>query len=721
MPPAKDQYTDDAPITDHNADRFGRWPFAERVAHVIATRADPASLVIGIYGPWGDGKTSVVNMMVEALTGENNVVVVPFNPWNFENEGQLIRAFFDTLADALKASLTTKGEEFGKFLGKYGGVLSLASIPFGVDVGGAAASIGDKLSNVELEELKTRLSAILVENGKRVVVFIDDVDRLDRGEVHALLKLIKLSASFHNTAYVLAFDDEMVAAALGERYDSGDVASGRSFIEKIIQVPLHLPDAESADLRTLCFEGVQDVLNANSIDLSEDDVEAFVRHFTDGILPALRTPRQVKRYVNAIRFAVPLLKGEVHVGDLLLLEGIRTVYPDLYLSIRSNQDTYTGRQVAHSFGDPTKAKEASKQVVEAGLKDIGVVSRDAALELLTALFPRLESVFGGTTYGGDWDATWSKGRRLTSDDYFRRYFQYAVPARDVADTQITALVVAANAGDRESVKTLLHDVTKRAAWQRALDKLFARRGDLNPTGAQTLALVLAGLGEEIPEERGMFASMMAAVNRAATLMADLVKSLPETDTRLAVARNVVITATPLSFAAEYLRDLSYQSKKKTDTTALTETEMAEVGAILASRIAKDLITTPNYAKHGRRLGGLLGIWKKYGPKGDMDTFLAVRFADHPEEAAQFLDAFIGRAYGLESGLSHKSSFDRNDFDNVAWLIDPTWVLAALKKQFGSLIDDATFDKCWELNGDQQTACRSAATSRATACPPCQDR
>jgi hypothetical protein len=231
---------------------------------------------------------------------------------------------------------------------------------------------------------------------------------------------------------------------------------------------------------------------------------------------------------------------------------------------------------------------------------------------------------------------------------------------------------------------------------------------LNPTGAQTLALVLAELGEEIPEERGMFASMMAAVNRAAALMADLVKSLPETDTRLAVARDVVRTATPLSFAAEYLRDLSYQSKKKTDTTALTETETAEVGAILASRIAKSLTTTPNYAKHGRRLGGLLGIWKKYGPKGDMDTFLAVRFADHPEEAAQFLDAFIGRAYGLESGLSHKSSFDRDDFDNVAWLIDPTWVLAALKKQFGSLIDDATFDKCWELNGDQQTACRFAA-------------
>src|SRR5262249_16045435 len=156
-------------------------------------------------------------------------------------------------------------------------------------------------------------------------------------------KLIKLSASFHNTAYVLAFDDEMVAASLGERYGAGDVAAGRNFIEKIIQVPLHLPDAEPAAFRQLPFEGPSEAISTNSVALSEDQAEAFVRHFGEGILPAIRTPRQVKRYVNAIRFAVPLLKGEVHVVDQLLLEALRSVYPDLYLSMRANQDTFTGR------------------------------------------------------------------------------------------------------------------------------------------------------------------------------------------------------------------------------------------------------------------------------------------------------------------------------------------------------------------------------------------
>ena len=92
----------------------------------------------------------------------------------------------------------------------------------------------------------------------------------------------------------------------------------------------------------------------------------------------------------------------------------------------------------------------------------------------------------------------------------------------------------------------------------------------------------------------------------------------------------------------------------------------------------------------------------------MAGFLTDRFSQEPADAARLLDALIGRAWGLESGLSHKSEFDRSDFDAMANLIDPAIVLAALKKTFGALLDNVSFDKCWELNGDQQTACRFVA-------------
>ena len=75
-----ERYADDAPISAPHDDRFGRWPFSQRIAQILATRAEPSSLAIGLYGPWGDGKTSVLNMMAGAPARRPDVVCARFNP-----------------------------------------------------------------------------------------------------------------------------------------------------------------------------------------------------------------------------------------------------------------------------------------------------------------------------------------------------------------------------------------------------------------------------------------------------------------------------------------------------------------------------------------------------------------------------------------------------------------------------------------------------------------
>jgi hypothetical protein len=701
---ATEQYTDDAPIASSDEDRFSRWPFAERIAQIIAKRTDPASIVLGIYGPWGDGKTSVLNMMDQALEGNEAVVSIKFNPWHFEDEEHLIRAFFDTLADALKATLKTKGEAIGEFLGKYCGILSLASS----NVGAAAKSVGQQLSTVHFDELKRRVSELLVESGKRVVVLIDDIDRLDRSEIHAMLKLVKLSASFSNTAYVLAFDDEVVAASLGDRYGAGGADAGQQFLEKIIQVPLHLPDAEGVDLRSMCFEGVDEVISENAIDLGEDDAEAFVRHFTEGIMPALHTPRQVKRYINAIRFAVPLLKGEVYMVDQLLIEALRTAYPNLYLSVRDNGDLYTGELLPNSLGDGTKQKEAAKTTVEEGLSGLSGVQREGALHVLKALFPRLNGIFGNTNYGREWNKTWDADRRITSDDYFRRYFQYSVPTRDIADAKITELIEAAEKSDVGAIDAFFDEIGKRKAWTRCIDKLFARISEFEAVGAKALALGLARQAKTIPKEKGMFSSFMSSSSRAAGLASKLIENIADVPTRVKIAIDAVNEATALSFATDCLRWLSVKGKKNDEKPALDEQQQNKLGAVVAARIARAFTENPDYATYGRDVSTLLWIWKRYGTNGDMAAFIGGRIKQNPDEAIRFLDALIGRAYGLESGLSHKHDFDRSEFDAVAVLIGPEIVLEALTKRFGDILKHVTFDKCYELTGDKQTACRFVA-------------
>src|SRR5882762_4156351 len=87
-------YLGDQPIVKPVQDRFDRWPFAQRIAETIARREDHSSLVVGIYGPWGDGKTSVLHLIEHALREYSQIVPVKFNPWLFRSQEVLLQSFF---------------------------------------------------------------------------------------------------------------------------------------------------------------------------------------------------------------------------------------------------------------------------------------------------------------------------------------------------------------------------------------------------------------------------------------------------------------------------------------------------------------------------------------------------------------------------------------------------------------------------------------------------
>lgn len=120
-------YSSDQPIRTATDDRFARAVFATRVADTIIARKDSSSLVLGLYGAWGDGKTSVLYMIEERLRLNDALIPLRFNPWHFASEDQLIRGFFDTLATAIGENLKTRGEQIGEALDKYGTLLTVAS------------------------------------------------------------------------------------------------------------------------------------------------------------------------------------------------------------------------------------------------------------------------------------------------------------------------------------------------------------------------------------------------------------------------------------------------------------------------------------------------------------------------------------------------------------------------------------------------------------------
>lgn len=685
VPAGGKSYQPDRPIKAHSDDRFGRWSFSERIAETIGKSKDPSGLVIGIYGEWGDGKSSVLNMMDEALKKFSNVILVRFNPWYFRSEAKLIEGFFSVLAGELKKSLPTKKEQIGKALKVIGSIASLASGSVGgvinIDPGQGISKLGEKLTETDLEKLRARIEDIIHSSKKRVVVLIDDIDRLDKEEIQAIFKLVKLSANFEYVTYVLAFDDEMVATALSEKY--GGVKSGKKFIEKIIQVPLNLPAADPISLRKFTFEGVEVALALSNIELTEEEIQTFVNEYVHGIEPRVRTPRQAKRYANALSFALPILKSEVNSVDQMLIEGLRIFYPALYSMMRENPDIFIGRALLTR----DELKKRRLELLKNGLENAGLTAKekDGVKRLMTHLFPGFEE---HGSYGSSWDVTWNKEKRACSEHYFQRFFNYSVPPGDISDKTLDSFLLDLEGrSDDDTAQAFLKLTKSPEEIVRLVEKLRFRESLIPESAIRKFVLAVAKNGAIFPEKNDMFFS---TINQAAFLLTGLLARVGKIKDRESLAKDIVLKAEPITFAIECFRLLRHSKDEKPEDIKLSPAVEKTIGQSLAKRI-KDFSSSgliyKNFPNHTHQA---LWIWAEYGKKSSLESYLKTRFSKYPAEVPELLSTLTPTAYGGGKAAPHKSDFRNDSYKSVAEFISPKIIYKHLKKVYGKKLNGSKY-------------------------------
>ena len=297
--------------------------------------------VVGVFGPWGSGKTSFINLAKKKFK-EKEIPVLDFNPWMFSGTEQLVGQFFDQLSNKLKIrdytkiakSLKKYGDNFietgGVFIRKTGLLMKM----IGTVIPSFCDSSHEKVKNV----LKKRAQkhADRAEKAKPIIVVLDDVDRLSSPEIRDIFKLVRLTASFQDIIYIVVCDRLRVEQALGE--EPG--LSGRDYMEKIIQYPFDLPEASEhilgQQLREEIENAREDIKNHGPFDeqVWRDVSREIVR-------PLIRNMRDVRRYVAAIRGTVAGLEGKVALADVLGLEAIRIFMPDAFNHLPALMDILT--------------------------------------------------------------------------------------------------------------------------------------------------------------------------------------------------------------------------------------------------------------------------------------------------------------------------------------------------------------------------------------------
>ncbi len=658
-----DNFATDRPLDAKEHDRLNRVAFAERLVLMLRHLPKGASLTVGIHGPWGDGKTTVLNLVRLDLASASDTVTVQFNPWRFTDESAMLRGFFQSLAGSIRAHLSTNAEAIAGWLEKVGGYVAWVDKRLESLVDTAATS-----AEPSLDDLRSRLSTALTDSGTRVVVLIDDIDRLDRHETHTLFRLIKACADFPNVSYVLAFDDVAVAKALGERYGSGDEQSGRSFLEKIIQVPLKLPAASRADLRSLCFSQIDAAIEAANIRLSDGEVNQFVRWFDQAIAIRLRTPRAAKRYGNALMFALPMLKGEVNVVDLLLVEALRTFFPDIYDILRDNHSEFSGVEPDRHLRP--KGEPRAPQLLNAAMESLTREDADAVRALLIEMFPRLSSAYGRGAYTHDWLAQWCKERRISSPEYCPRYFAFAIDRNDISEVEMSQLLDAAATQDHAGVKTLL---TKHLSGQRARQTIGKLRGiesDVNPLAAEVLAAGIASLGALLPNPRALF-SVGEPPSQAAILVSHLLKCIPPESGRVAAAQRVMAVAEPLWFGAECMRWLYVTDKpEQQESNVIADDKVPLVRHTLVARIKKQAaLGHPLFDPDVPHADSLLYEWWRHEGREPVQQHLISVFDRDPSQVIRFLRSQAPVCWTSGGTAPPGRALDISQIRNMGYIID----------------------------------------------------
>lgn len=675
------QFSADRPINSTAEDRLNRVEFATALGRSIVAWDGSDSLVVGLYGEWGCGKTSILNMAVEqALAARPATNVIKFNPWEWSGHEELATAFFREIESTLgqtseQSALAERFKRYASAL-NVGAIVSDSITPIVAAVsvvlvatgglailgspiaGGVLAgfgAIGIILSRVKkvmealsstlrrqtaesksLSDAKQELTAALRGLDHNILVIVDDLDRLTPPDAVKMLQLIKANADFPRMVFLLAYD----LTSLGESVQAALRVDGKDYIEKIVQVPIRVPIADRPTLEKLLTTGLDEILEQFQLE-SRWDQARWVALFLDrqgepGINSFFTTPRGVFRFLSSLRFdlARQMDRGQCNVDpvDFIGIEVLRVFEPVAYDSLVTAKNLLTGPATGEAR-EQSAAKAEVDRLLEVTLQG---PRRLAVQHILTELFPPATWALTGAQHSGDFKGLLAD-RRVSNGDMFDFYVQMAVPPASLSVGEISEIVARAS----QSQKALTDSLTRLIEERRI--SVFMRDVSAGPeripNGQETIVIAsLFDVGDslESPVERMLEIrdSLLAL-----SIIEDLLKRLPLAERGKTLEHAIANTrgvALPLEFIGHELHRLDRERETVIDDEAF----LRGIGRRASERV-RELAANQELLQH-RHLAELLFSWKEFG---DMDEVR--RWADQqaaaPEGLLRLFQAFVGYA------------------------------------------------------------------------------
>ena len=386
-------YNSDKPIKTSEQDLLGRTTFSRQLGEAINSYDGKDGLVLGLFGKWGTGKTSILNMVVKEInclseSDDDRPIIVNFSPWNYTDKDNLISLFFRVLKNKLDMDKYEEiRKEIGKALTDYSDALdALSLVPL---VGSGLAAIlktlakaqGAELAkDVNIETTKENLEMVLSGINQKIIVIIDDIDRLTNTQIRDIFQLVKQVGNFPNIIYVLSMDRDIVCRALETVHN----INGAEYLEKIIQIPFEIPALLKPRLCEIFLTKLEGIVKSIS-DNTNIDKSYWSEVFANCIEPYIKTLRDVNRVINTFQFRYKILYEETAFEDMVALTTIEVLEPKLYQWIIRHKDLLCSTY-SHSFSALSRNKSDYRKSIIDEFEKIGI-NANTGIKFLTTLFP----------------------------------------------------------------------------------------------------------------------------------------------------------------------------------------------------------------------------------------------------------------------------------------------------------------------------------------------
>lgn len=636
----------DKPITGIKDDLLDRSRFSNALAAALDDWSSPDSLVVGLHAPWGQGKTSVKNFVLETLAAKTERwTVVDFNPWQWASYGHLNDAFFDEVAVAIGKQSRLKSKDLAarwrSYAARLKGIHGIGkSFAIPIQVGlvivsllsvldiiwqhrllffvamlpvtlltltGLVSPILEAASEIvhpsgkdteqSLESVRRSLAASLRDNAAKILVVVDDLDRLSPKALAEMVQLIKANGDLPNLLYLLIGDREVLANHLSTELH----VNGHSYLEKIVQVSLDLPSAPRWRVQKILFEGLDTLLVPKPIS------DLFQPTHWQEVFPALagyfKDLRNVNRFLSTLEFNMSMYLEssafEVNAVDLIALEAIRLFEPKLYRVIQLHRSSLLGEISAEM-----KTSEQAAMLIDTISEIVTDDRREQVKQLLPALFPVLRMASQGYNIARETQATWSRDLRIGSVKHFDKYFEMLSDPRELSNADVQTFL---SEETYEGFLKKLHDFADRKLLDKAIVTLREYDSVLALGKIPVVLRSMFDVGDQISREApGMFSA--SPFLQAEFFVGALFDRLPQESALDTLQKCIEITSgliLPIEVAARTIR----RAHEGMLVFSISKDEEENLKALIVSKIEKASINGGLERSENLRL--VLFYWKEW--------------------------------------------------------------------------------------------------------------